>query len=141
MDRSEDISNFNIHVKTGDAVTFDEAVKHEQEARATSAALITAQEKKKELSNTDTGAMIKQRLLNDVETVLVEQINQQRDNGGGKATWFLRKDFDKVKHSLIADMTLMVVLDGVTKELSLRSITENLGKHFSCLLFAAFSLA
>jgi DNA-directed RNA polymerase len=137
MDRSDDTINFNIHVKTGDAVTFDEAVKHEQEARATSAALITAQEKKKELSNTDTGAMIKQRLLNDVETVLVEQINQQRDNGGGKATWYLRKDFDKVKHSLIADMTLMVVLDGVTKELSLRSITENLGKHFSCLLFAA----
>ena len=30
---------------------------------------------KKEMSNTDTGAMIKQQLLNDVEKVLVEQID------------------------------------------------------------------
>ena len=79
--------------------------------------------------------MIKQQLLNDVETVIRNQIEEQRNSGGGKTSWFERGDFEKVKGSLLADMTLMMVLDGVTKEWTLRHAIAA-GQHFSCLLFA-----
>ena len=139
---------FNRYTATGEPVTVGDAVQHELDNRDEVEARYHTQEAKKEMSNTDTGAMVKQLLLNDVEKALVEQIEAQTTNGGGKASWWKRNDFKRpnpakknstlgtIKTSLAADLALMVVLDGTSKEWTLRKLTDHLGHMHSCLLFA-----
>ena len=139
---------FNRYTDTGNPVTVDDAVQHELDNREEVEARYHVQEVKKEMSNTDTGAMIKQTLLQDVEKVLVEQIEGQTFGGGGKASWWKRNDFKRpnpvknsgtigtIKTSLAADLALMVALDATAKEWSLRKLHEHLGHMHSCLLFA-----
>ena len=63
--------------------------------------------------------------------VIRNQIEEQRNSGGENQPQNVSVvTLEKVKGSLLADMTLMMVLDGVTKEWTLRHVQLQLGKHF-----------
>lgn len=136
MDTTLTSFSFNTLVQTGAPVTRDDAVKYEQEARAEARSRWKDQQDKNEMSNTDTGTMLKMQLLQGVEAAIVEQLEDQKNNSGGKTSWHKRGDLYAVKPSLLADLALMMALDGVNNDWSLRHLIKTLGKHFSCLYFA-----
>lgn len=127
---------YNTHVETGLPVTKEDEINHERVFAKEGMEKWLENESKKELSNTDTGAEIKQMMLQDVTKGIEDQIAEQANNGGKKASWFSNGAIQKCNPVRLADMTLSVVLDGTRKEWTLRHLTEELGNAFACMVFA-----